>query len=71
MSERPFLLFVTRDEEGRHVIKVQGDGLPLTERRITVAECLRYVKQFAEAAIEMTRADAQDQQNRGSEGMNS
>lgn len=53
MTDRPFLLFFSRDDEGRHVLKVQGSGIPLTERRLTVADCLRHAKSFTQAALEI------------------
>lgn len=69
MSERPFLLFVSRDDEGRHVIKVQGDGLPLTERQITLRDALYFAQMFTTAAVEIL--NEQSPRNRAPDARNS
>lgn len=70
MNDRLFLLYPSRNEENKPVLKLQCGPLALTERPLTVADCLRYVKLFSEAAIEIMGTE-EKQQNRGSEGMNS
>lgn len=50
---RPFLVFPSIDDQGRRVLKVHGDGIPLTERPLTLADCIRLAKVFSETALEM------------------
>lgn len=55
---RPFLLYVTRDAENRAVVKIQGDGIPVTEMRLTPMTATRYAHDFAQAAIDLLQAEA-------------
>lgn len=58
MSERAFLFYVTRDADNRPALKIQGDGIPLTEKRLTALEAARHAHDFAQAAIDILQAEA-------------
>lgn len=57
MGSRPFLIFHTLDDVGRHILKIQGDGIPLTERPLTLDDCLRFVKMFGDAAVDIVNEE--------------
>jgi hypothetical protein len=57
MAGDRFLVFPSRDDEGRHVLKISGDGIVERQKLLTVDDCLHYVKVFTEAAREIRQAE--------------
>lgn len=66
MSDRPFLIFTSRDEEARPVLKIQGSGIPLTERPLDLPFCLYLISQLVDVAEELAKLPPPASQNQAS-----